>query len=80
MSRPGGSRQGKATLQPSKAHLYLPVQQLSAQNFKGAFAGQTSQSAEESTGAGVPDHVARVADVQNLKIVVDRVTDDNFAV
>lgn len=64
----------------ASAHLYFPVQQLSGQNFQRAFAGQTSQSAEERTGAGVPDHVSRVGDVQNFKIVVDGVADDNFAV
>lgn len=60
------------------AHLYFPVQQLTGQNFKGAFARQTSQSAEERTGAGVPDHVTWVVDVQHFEIVVDGVADDNF--
>ncbi len=64
-----------------KSHLYPPVQQLNGQDFEGgaAFAGETGQPAEETRRAGVPDHVTRMEHVQRLKVVVDRVADDHFA-
>ncbi len=64
-----------------KFHLYLPVQQLSGQDFEGgaAFTREAGQSAEETSCTGVSDHVTWMEHIQRLKVVVYRVADDHFA-
>lgn len=63
------------------AHLNPPVQQLTGQDFEGgaAFAAETGQPAEVARRAGVPDHVTWMGNVQRLKVIVDGVADDHFA-
>lgn len=64
-----------------KSHLYPPAQQLTGQDLEGgaAFAGETSQPAEETCRTGVPDHVTGMEHIQHLKVIVDGVADNHFA-
>lgn len=65
----------------SMFHLYCPVEQFTGQDFQGGatFAGESSQSAEETRGTRVPDHVTWMEHVQRLKVIVNGVPDDHFA-
>lgn len=64
-----------------KSHLYPPVQQLTGQDLEGGavLAGETGQTAEQTARTGVPDHVTWMEHVQRLKVVVDGVAHDHFA-
>ena len=65
----------------SRSYLYPPVQQLIGEDLQGgaAFTGKAGQPAEETRRTSVSDHVTWMEHVQRLKVVVDRVSHDHFA-